>query len=133
MDKLKVEDVFNVDPIGNANLKIRSEIKSILKEIKGDKVEMIESFSDDFYQPIDIAIFDEENDEWIACLILNKKHYFSPSLIDWPIKFQIYDMRAWILEVYGWQVLQISELEWVKKSKEERHQFVSSLIKGSSV
>ena len=46
---MKVEDIFNLDPIGKANLKIRNEIKKILSEKVFTDHEMIEAFSDDFY------------------------------------------------------------------------------------
>ena len=47
---MKVEDIFNLDPIGKANLKIRNEIKKILSEkVFKEDHEMIEAFSDDFY------------------------------------------------------------------------------------
>lgn len=129
---MKIEDVFNLDPIGKSNLKIRTEIKQQLSKLIGEKVETIESFSDDFYQSIDLAVFDHENDEKIACLILNQNHYFNPTIADWPIKFSIFEIKAKILECYGWKVIQIPESEWTGlKTQDDKKQYLEQKIKGS--
>ena len=104
---MKVEDLFNLDPIAHANLKIWSEIKGYLETELNSKgsFEVIQSFSDDFYQPIDLAIFLNDENTKYAVLLFNTKHYFGPTIADRAVKFALYNVKAQILESYGWKVV----------------------------
>jgi hypothetical protein len=62
MEKMKNEDIINLEAIQKTQSKVRNEVKALISEINGG-LETHVNFTDDFLQPMDLALINNETEE----------------------------------------------------------------------